>query len=228
MSRRILLVEDEPSLVVTLKDRLEAEGYALEVAHDGITALERARRDPFDLVLLDIALPGKSGLDVCRELRQGGGTVPILMLTARGEVSDRVVGLKLGADDYLGKPFEMIELLARIEALLRRGRAEAPAGSDCLRFGELRIDFRAALVFRGDRPLDLSALEYKLLKYFVQNRGALLSRDELLDKVWGYDATPTTRTVDVHVATLRQKIEANSGHPELIRTVHRLGYRFSA
>jgi two-component system alkaline phosphatase synthesis response regulator PhoP len=227
VSRRILLVEDEPSLVVTLTDRLAAEGYGVAAAADGVSALERARRETFDLVLLDVALPGKSGLDVCRELRQGGAAVPILMLTARGEVSDRVVGLKLGADDYLAKPFEMIELLARIEALLRRGRAEAPAGTESIRFGEIRIDFRAAQVFRKDRPVELSALEYKLLKYFVQNRGALLSRDELLDKVWGYDATPATRTVDVHVATLRQKIEANPAHPELIRTVHRLGYRFS-
>ena len=227
MSRRILLVEDEPSLVVTLTDRLAAEGYAVETASDGVSALERARREAFDIVLLDIALPLKSGLDVCRELRQSGVAVPILMLTARGEVSDRVVGLKLGADDYLAKPFEMIELLARIEALLRRGRSDPAAASDSIRFGEIRIDFRAAQVFRKERPVDLSALEYKLLKYFVQNRGALLSRDELLDKVWGYEATPTTRTVDVHVATLRQKIETNPSHPELIRTVHRLGYRFA-
>jgi two-component system, OmpR family, alkaline phosphatase synthesis response regulator PhoP len=226
--RRILLVEDEPSLVVTLTDRLEAEGYAVDTTSDGVSALERARSEPFDILLLDIALPAKSGLDVCRELRQSGVAVPILMLTARGEVSDRVVGLKLGADDYLAKPFEMIELLARIEALLRRGRTEpAQSASEGARFGDIRIDFRAAQVFRRDRPLDLSALEYKLLKYFVQNRGALLSRDELLDKVWGYEATPTTRTVDVHVATLRQKIETNPSHPELIRTVHRLGYRFA-
>jgi two-component system, OmpR family, alkaline phosphatase synthesis response regulator PhoP len=227
LSRRILLVEDEPSLVVTLTDRLEAEGYAVETASDGVSALERARREAFDVVLLDIALPAKSGLDVCRELRQSAVAVPILMLTARGEVSDRVVGLKLGADDYLAKPFEMIELLARIEALLRRGRAERGSAGDSARFGDIRIDFRAAQVFRKDRPVDLSALEYKLLKYFVQNRGTLLSRDELLDKVWGYEATPTTRTVDVHVATLRQKIETNPSHPELIRTVHRLGYRFA-
>ena len=227
MSRRSLLVEDEPSLVVTLTDRLAAEGYAVETASDGVSALERARREAFDVVLLDIALPLKSGLDVCRELRQSGVAVPILMLTARGEVSDRVVGLKLGADDYLAKPFEMIELLARIEALLRRGRSDPAAAGDSIRFGEIRIDFRAAQVFRRERPVDLSALEYKLLKYFVQNRGALLSRDELLDKVWGYEATPTTRTVDVHVATLRQKIETNPSHPELIRTVHRLGYRFA-
>ena len=228
MKRRILLVEDEPSLVVTLTDRLVAEGYAVEAAHDGVSALARARAGSFDVVLLDVALPEKSGLDVCRELRQGGMTVPVLMLTARGEVSDRVVGLKLGADDYLAKPFEMIELLARIEALLRRSPAPAPPDGESARFGDIRIDFRAAQVFRGNRAIELSALEYKLLKYFVQNRGALLSRDELLDKVWGYDATPATRTVDVHVATLRQKIEANPSHPELIRTVHRLGYRFGA
>ena len=238
MKPRILLVEDEPSLVVTLTDRLASEGYDVATAGDGVSALAAlaatAPAGPgsaatVDLVLLDVALPGKNGFDVCRELRQNGNDVPILMLTARGDVTDRVVGLKLGADDYLPKPFEMLELLARIEALLRRRRPPpAPAAlADGYAFGDLRVEFREAQVYRAGRPIELSALEYKLLKYFVQNRGALLSRDELLDKVWGYDATPTTRTVDVHVASLRQKIEPNPSHPEHIRTVHRLGYRFT-
>jgi two-component system, OmpR family, alkaline phosphatase synthesis response regulator PhoP len=225
---RILLVEDEPSLVVTLSDRLAAEGYEVESVGDGNQAVELALRGAFDLMLLDVALPGKNGFDVCRELRQRGNSIPILMLTARGEVTDRVVGLKLGADDYLVKPFETIELLARIEALLRRGRPDADPAGESFTFGEIRIDFRAAQAFRSGEPLELSALEYKLLKYFILRRGALLSRDELLDKVWGYDAMPATRTVDVHVASLRQKIEKNPSHPEHIRTVHRLGYRFSA
>ena len=229
MSAQILVVEDEPSLVVTLTDRLTAEGYRVESATDGETGLTRALEGGFDLVLLDVALPGRNGFDVCRELRRRGSEVPVLMLTARGEVTDRVVGLKLGADDYLVKPFESIELAARIEALLRRGALREPvegAPPGVFAFDGVRVDFRRAQVTRDGRPVAVSALEYKLLKYFIQHRDALLSRDELLDKVWGYDATPTTRTVDVHVASLRQKIERNPAHPEHILTVHRLGYRF--
>jgi two-component system alkaline phosphatase synthesis response regulator PhoP len=225
-SRRILLVEDEPSLVLTLSDRLLSEGYRVESATDGNTALERALAEPFDLILLDILLPGRDGLEVCRELRARGSQVPVLMLTARGQVVDRVVGLKLGADDYLTKPFEMIELLARIEALLRRSHAPlTPTGT--YDFGPVRVDFRRAEVYRDGEPVPLSALEFKLLAYFIENRGALLTRDELLDKVWGYDAMPVTRTVDVHVGSLRQKLERNPSHPDFILTVHRRGYRFA-
>jgi two-component system alkaline phosphatase synthesis response regulator PhoP len=225
-SRRILLVEDEPSLVLTLSDRLLSEGYRVESATDGDTALERALAEPFDLILLDILLPGRDGLEVCRELRARGSQVPVLMLTARGQVVDRVVGLKLGADDYLTKPFEMIELLARIEALLRRSHAPlTPTGT--YDFGPVRVDFRRAEVYRDGEPVPLSALEFKLLAYFIENRGALLTRDELLDKVWGYDAMPVTRTVDVHVGSLRQKLERNPSHPDFILTVHRRGYRFA-
>jgi two-component system, OmpR family, alkaline phosphatase synthesis response regulator PhoP len=224
--RRILLVEDEPSLVLTVSDRLLSEGYQVETAGDGDTALSRALAEPFDLVILDVMLPGRDGFEVCRELRSRGSQVPVLMLTARTQVIDRVVGLKLGADDYLTKPFEMIELLARVEALLRRSSSPAaPAGS--YTFGDVRVDFRRAEVFRGDEPVTLSALEFKLLAYFIENRGALLTRDELLDKVWGYDAMPVTRTVDVHVGSLRQKLERNPSHPEHILTVHRRGYRFA-
>ena len=224
--RRILLVEDEPSLVLTVSDRLLAEGYQVETAGDGDTALSRALAEPFDLVILDVMLPGRDGFEVCRELRSRGSQVPVLMLTARSQVIDRVVGLKLGADDYLTKPFEMIELLARVEALLRRSSTPAvPAGT--YTFSDVRVDFRRAEVFRGEEPLTLSALEFKLLAYFIENRGALLTRDELLDKVWGYDAMPVTRTVDVHVGSLRQKLERNPSHPEFILTVHRRGYRFA-
>lgn len=225
--RRILLVEDEPSLVLTLTDRLIAEGYEVETAGDGETGVELALQGSFDLVLLDVMLPGKDGFEVCRELRQHGIEVPILMLTARGQVVDRVVGLKLGADDYVVKPFEMLELLARMEALFRRTRPAGPAASGTYAFGAVRVDFRRGEVFRDGEPVPLSALEFKLLTYFIQNRGTLLSRDELLDKVWGYDAMPTTRTVDVHVASLRQKLERNPSHPEFILTVHRRGYRFA-
>ena len=226
--RRILLVEDEPSLVLTLTDRLVSEGYQVETAGDGEAGLARALEGSFDLILLDVMLPGgRDGFEVCRELRSRGVQVPIVMLTARGQVVDRVVGLKLGADDYVTKPFEMIELLARIEALFRRARAPVAAAAGTYAFGDVRVDFRRAEVFRGGAPVPLSALEFKLLAYFIQNRGALLTRDELLDKVWGYDAMPTTRTVDVHVASLRQKLERNPSRPEYILTVHRRGYRFA-
>ena len=225
--KRILLVEDEPGLQLTLSDRLRSEGYEVETAGDGESGDERARKEAFDLLILDIMLPGKNGLDVCRDLRQQGVTTPILMLTARGQVADKVVGLKLGADDYLTKPFENIELLARIEALIRRAVAPAAsAGADADELNGLTVDFRKAEVHRDGELVELSAREFQLLRYFIENRGSVLSRDELLNNVWGYDAMPSTRTVDVHVAWLRQKIEANPKHPEHIRTIHGMGYKF--
>ena len=228
-ARRLLLVEDEPGLVLTLTDRLTAEGYEVEHEGDAVRGLARASTSTFDAILLDVMLPGGNGFDVCRTLRQRGVHTPILMLTARGQVVDRVVGLKLGADDYLVKPFEMAELLARIEALLRRGAVRAASGSvDTFQFADITIDFRKAEVNKAGQPLDLSAREFKLLKYFIEHRGAALSRDELLNEVWGYNAMPSTRTVDVHVAWLRQKIEDNPRHPQHILTVHGLGYKFVA
>jgi two-component system alkaline phosphatase synthesis response regulator PhoP len=225
-ARRILLVEDEPSLVLTLTDRLISEGYKVETASDGEEALARAESDAFDLIVLDVMLPRKNGFDVCRDLRQRGLDVPVLMLTARSQVVDRVVGLKLGADDYLTKPFEMIELLARIEALLRRGRTPLASSAETYAFGNVQVDFRRAEVRRDGQLLSLSALELRLLRHFIENRGLVLSREELLDRVWGYDASAVTRTVDVHVASLRQKIEPNPSRPQHIVTVHRLGYKF--
>jgi two-component system alkaline phosphatase synthesis response regulator PhoP len=226
VTRRVLVVEDEESLVMALRDRLESEGYAVTVANDGETGFDLATRQPFDLVLLDVALPRKNGFDVCRDLRARGVQTPVLMLTARGQVIDRVLGLKLGADDYLTKPFDAAELLARIEALLRRSRTLSAGSSDVYSFGTVHVDFRNAEVTRDGQPVDLSGLEFKLLRYFVDHRGALLTRDELLDKVWGYEAMPVTRTVDVHVASLRQKIERNPSKPEYFVTVHGLGYKF--
>ena len=224
--KRLLLVEDEPGLVLTLTDRLGREGYTVETTADGESALERAASETFDLVLLDVMLPRMNGFDVLRELRQRGVDVPVIMLTARGQVVDKVVGLKLGADDYVAKPFEMVELLARVEAKLRR----SPAASRSLeghRFGDIAVDFRKAEVTRGGVPIDLSAREFQLLRYFVEHRGAALTREELLNEVWGYNAMPSTRTVDVHVAWLRQKIEPNPRHPQFIRTIHGLGYKFA-
>jgi two-component system alkaline phosphatase synthesis response regulator PhoP len=228
---RVLLVEDEPGLVMTLTDRLIAEGYDVESAMDARTALDTASGGGFDVILLDVMLPGGNGFDVCRTLRQKGVQTPVLMLTARGQVVDKVVGLKLGADDYLVKPFEMAELLARIEALLRRGTAttsSAPGTTDGFVFGDMTIDFRKAEVTKAGQQIELSAREFKLLKYFVEHRGAALTRDELLNEVWGYNAMPSTRTVDVHVAWLRQKLEDNPRHPQYILTVHGLGYKFVA
>lgn len=227
MSAKILLIEDEPGLVLTLSDRLTAEGYEVESAGDAHRGRERALTGSFDLVILDVMLPKGNGLDVCRDLRHCGVRTPIMMLTAKSQVVDKVVGLKLGADDYLPKPFEMIELLARIEALLRRS---SPAtGSDgSFEFGPIRVDFRSTEVFRDGKPVELSAREFKLLRHFIAHRGQTLTRDELLNAVWGYDAMPLTRTVDVHVAWLRQKLEPNTKHPQFILTVHGLGYRFSA
>jgi two-component system alkaline phosphatase synthesis response regulator PhoP len=230
MTRRLLLVEDEPGLVMTLTDRLLAEGYQVETVTTAPQGLETATSGHFDAILLDVMLPGGNGLDVCRTLRQRGVQTPILMLTAKGQVVDRVVGLKLGADDYLVKPFEMAELLARIEALLRRSTttSSTAVSGDSFRFGDVAVDFRRAEVTKGGQPLDLSAREFKLLRYFVEHRGAALSRDELLNEVWGYNAMPSTRTVDVHVAWLRQKLEDNPRHPQYIITVHGLGYKFVA
>jgi two-component system alkaline phosphatase synthesis response regulator PhoP len=224
--RRILVVEDEETLAMTLRDRLVSEGYKVELARDGDAGFDLASRSMFDLILLDITLPKRSGFDVCRDLRQRGVQTPVLMLTARGQVIDRVLGLKLGADDYLTKPFDASELLARIEALLRRSRSINDASPDAFAFGDVRVDFRSAVVLRDGQLVDLSSLEFKLLRYFIERRGAMLSRDELLEKVWGYDAMPVTRTVDVHVASLRQKLEKNASRPDFIVTVHGLGYKF--
>ncbi|MBO0722038.1 MAG: response regulator transcription factor [Blastocatellia bacterium] len=223
---RILLVEDEPGLVLTLSDRLENEGYDVASMRDGESGLARAAEEAFDLLILDVMLPGKNGFDVCRDLRRLGVNTPILMLTARGQVVDKVIGLKLGADDYLTKPFEMMELLARVEALLRRNPPAPGPLMEAYQFGPVRVDFRRAEIERDGQKIELSAKEFQLLRYFIEHRGATLSRDELLNEVWGYDAMPATRTVDVHVAWLRQKLEPNTRHPQYILTVHGMGYKF--
>ncbi|MGH9449515.1 MAG: response regulator transcription factor [Terriglobia bacterium] len=226
MLKRILLVEDEPGLVLTLSDRLSKEGYSVEAARDGQSGLEAALPGSFDLLILDVMLPRKSGIDVCRDLRQAGNLTPVLMLTARGQVLDKVLGLKLGADDYLTKPFDMLELLARIEALLRRPAALSSAAGT-FQAGALRVDLRSTTVWRGEEKVALSAREFQLLQYFIEHRGETVSREALLKEVWGYEAAPTTRTVDVHVAWLRQKVEDNPKQPQLIVTVPGFGYKFA-
>ena len=225
-ARKVLLIEDEPTLVITLRDRLASEGYAVESAGDGTTGLELASSGSFDLVILDVMLPGMNGFDVCRELRQRGSEVPILMLTARSQAVEKVLGLKLGADDYLAKPFDMMELLARAESLLRRARTPIASSVGAYAFGDVQVNFLRGEVVRGARPVDLSALEFKLLSYLVEHRGQVVTRDRLLQDVWGYDAVPFSRTVDVHVASLRQKLEPDPPRPRFILTLHGRGYKF--
>lgn len=223
---RVLLVEDEPGLVLTLGDRLRSNGYDVGIANDGTMGLERATRERWDVILLDVMLPGASGFDVCRDLRQRGVATPVIMLTARGQTVDKVLGLKLGADDYLTKPFEMIELTARIDVQLRRRTLPARADAARYEFADITVDMRRAEVERDGKTIDLSAREFMLLRYFIEHRGATLTRDELLNHVWGYHAMPSTRTVDVHVAWLRQKLEPVPRRPQLILTVHGMGYKF--
>jgi two-component system alkaline phosphatase synthesis response regulator PhoP len=223
---KVLLVEDEKGLILTLTDRLQSEGFSVKSAMDGESGLEIALSEKFDLMILDVMLPRKNGYDICRDLRQKGISTPILMLTAKGETIDKVLGLKLGADDYLTKPFEIIELLARIEALLRRSPQANQYSAESFQFGDVAVDFKRAEIVKENNPVELSAMEFKLLQFLIENRGAVHSRDKLLDEVWGYDAMPSTRTVDVHIAWLRQKLEPNPKHPQFIQTVHGFGYKF--
>jgi two-component system alkaline phosphatase synthesis response regulator PhoP len=230
MDEQILIVEDEIGLVTTLKDRLRKEGYAVSSARNGVSGFELASSKTFDLLILDLMLPRQDGLTVCRKLRQRGLRVPILMLTARRQLKDKVAGLEIGADDYLTKPFQMAELLARIEALLRRaGNATAgtATGTAVHQFGAVSVDVMRTEVSRGDNAVVLSAKEFQLLKYFLEHRGATLSRDVLLREVWGYAAAPSSRTVDVHVAWLRQKLENDPKVPDFILTVVGFGYKFA-
>jgi len=227
MGERILLVEDEEALRMTLVDRLHSENYEVECAADGEEGFHKATRQKFDLIILDVMLPKKKGFDVCRDVRKAGIVTPIIMLTARGETVDKVLGLKIGADDYLTKPFEMIELMARIEALLRRSSNQPVAGQEVHEFGRLRVDLRGTTVARNGKPVPLSAREFQLLRYFVEHPGATLSRDILLKEVWGYNAEAFTRTVDVHVASLRQKLEDDPKKPSMFVTVLGLGYKFA-
>jgi two-component system alkaline phosphatase synthesis response regulator PhoP len=219
-------VEDEPSLVLTLTDILKGEGYHVEHADDGVTAKSMIDSDPFEVILLDVMLPGMNGFDLCRSVRQSGNSTPILMLTARGQTKDRIEGLKIGADDYLPKPFDPAELLARIHALLRRSAARTQTESNWFRFGDISVDLAHARVFRSGERVTLSDREFALLRYLIDRRGNAVSRDQLLVDVWGYNAAASTRTIDVHIAWLRQKLEPDPKNPEFILTVHLQGYRF--
>lgn len=227
MPKRILLIEDEATLALLLGERMEKEGYAVETCGDGERGLSRALHGGFDLLLLDVKLPGRNGFEVCRELRRRRADLPVLMLTARGDVKDRVKGLKLGADDYLAKPFDVAELLARVEALLRRSTGSpAPSASPVFSFGEIVVDIANEEVLRNGASVPLTAKEFGLLRFFISNPNQRLPRQVLLERVWGYKPMVNTRTVDLHVAQLRQKLEPNPKSPRHILTIFRSGYKF--
>jgi DNA-binding response OmpR family regulator len=222
---KILVVEDEPNMVAGLRDNFEFEGYEVITARDGIEGLERALQESPDLVVLDVMMPRMSGLEVCRQLRAKRASIPIIMLTARGQEVDKVVGLELGADDYVTKPFSIRELLARVKAILRR-TAVVPKHQDQHSFGNIEVDLHRRRVLKSGQALDVSSKEFELLQYFICHSGETLSRDRLLEEVWGYENYPTTRTVDTHLVRLRQKLEPDPEQPQYFLTVHGTGYRF--
>jgi len=220
---RILIVEDEPGIALGLEDDLKMEGYQVEVVSDGVTASRRAKETAFDLILLDVMLPGKDGYEVCRELRRYGLRTPILMLTAKAQEAEKVLGLELGADDYVTKPFGTRELRARIKALLRRaGEPEL----ERYRFGDVEVDFQRGELLRDGAPVELTPIEFKLLALFVRSRGRVLSRERLLEGAWGPDTYASDRIVDNHIANLRKKIEPDPTQPRYLRNLRGLGYRF--
>ena len=221
---RILIVEDEADIALGLSDDLTLEGHQVEVVGDGETAATRGREPAWDLIVLDVMLPRKDGFDVCRELRRGGVHTPIILLTAKTQEAEKVLGLELGADDYVTKPFSPRELRARIKAILRR---RAPVAADeIFHFGEVDVDFARAEVRRDGRTIDLTKLEFKLLETFIRRRGRLLTRDQLLEAAWDHDVHVTDRAVDAHIVNLRRKIEAHPAEPRFLQSVRGLGYRF--
>jgi two-component system alkaline phosphatase synthesis response regulator PhoP len=222
---KILIVEDEPNMVAGLRDNFEFEGYQVITAPDGVAGLERALSDSPDLVILDVMMPRMSGLEVCKNLKAKRPSTPIIMLTARGQEVDKVVGLELGADDYVTKPFSIRELLARVKAVLRRVQ-NIPKNGDRYTFSDVEVNLKSCQVSRKGKPLDFSSKEFELLKYFLTHSGEAVSRDQLLEDVWGYDRFPTTRTVDAHIVRLRQKLEPKPDDPHYFLTVHGVGYKF--
>jgi DNA-binding response OmpR family regulator len=220
---RILVVEDDPAMSVALRDGFEYEKYNVDMAADGEEALRHATGGDYDLIVLDVMLPKMSGLDVCRELRKNGSQTPVIMLTARGQEIDKIVGLRVGADDYVTKPFSFMELLARVEAVLRRTSRNAASE---VAFGEVTLDFNCYKATRKGDMIDLTPREFTILRYLIDHANEVVSREALLDNVWGYDTGALSRTVDTHIARLRQKIENVPGEPRHLITVHRVGYRF--
>jgi two-component system alkaline phosphatase synthesis response regulator PhoP len=228
MRGNVLFVEDEEALQMTVGDRLRNEGYEVDYAGNGEEGFEKATQLPFDLIILDVMLPIRDGFDVCKGIREAGLITPILMLTARGQTGDKVSGLKIGADDYVTKPFNMLELMARVEALMRRApiRPAVQTQTGMVQFGSIHVDLLGTEASKDGKSVNLSAREFQLLRYLIEHRGATLSREELLKQVWGYSADMYTRTVDVHVASLRQKLEDDPKLPRFILTVQGFGYKF--
>ncbi len=223
---KVLIVEDDAVMATALSDGFTYEGYAVVLAKDGEAGLKAAHEAAPDVVVLDVMMPKMSGLDVCKRLRSEGSSIPIIMLTARGQEIDKVLGLKLGADDYVTKPFGFMELMARVEALLRR-TAGGARHAEVYGFGDVVVDFKKAELKKNGSPVEVTARELKLLEFFIAHRGEVVPRERLLDQVWDYDSAPLTRTVDMHVAKLRKKIEDNPADPRFIVTVHRMGYKFN-
>ena len=223
---RVLIVEDDEAMAVALRDGFTYEGYDVRTATDGAAGLKMASEGAHDLIILDIMLPKMNGLDVCRKIRRGGNNVPVIMLTARGQEIDKVLGLKTGADDYVTKPFSFLELMARVEAVLRRSSGYG-AALDQYRFGDVEIDFKRSEAHKAGQPITLSPREFKLMSFLIEHRGEVLTRERLLDAVWGYENVPFTRTVDMHIAKLRKKVEDKPHEPDYIVTVHRMGYKFT-
>jgi DNA-binding response OmpR family regulator len=222
---RILVVEDDPAILRGLADNLQFEGYDVITAADGESGYRTYKKDKPDLIVLDLMLPRVSGLELCRKVRAEGSHVPIVMLTARSEESDRILGFDLGADDYVTKPFSIRELIARVRAILRR-KASFPQLPDNAAFGEVEIDFLRYMATRNGKPLEMTRKEFAVIRYLVSRCGEVVSRDELLNEVWGYEAYPVSRTVDNHIAGIRAKLEPDPAHPRFILTVHGVGYRF--
>ena len=223
--KRILIIEDDPAILKGLQVALKEEHYEVQSESDGVFGYENARNHEFDLIILDLMLPGKNGHQICRDLRGDGITTPIIMLTSKKEEADKVLGLEIGADDYVTKPFSILELKARIRAQLRRGNLEKEK-KKIYRFGEIEIDFKKQITIRNNKPIKFSVKEYEILQYFIEREGEAITRDMLLNEVWGYDVFPTTRTIDTFILNLRKKIEDDPANPKHIITVHKSGYRF--
>lgn len=223
--KKILIIEDDPAIRTGLKETFTTEGYNVSDAETGTKGFELAGKHDFDLIVLDLILPGKDGIEICKELRSAGVKTPIIMVTSRKEEIDKILGLEIGADDYVTKPFSIRELLARVKALIRRSTYE-PGDIEEVAFANLKIDFKKQEMLRGENPVRLSATEYRILHYFIDHEGEVISRDKFLDEVWGYDSYPTTRTVDNYILSLRKKIEDDPANPKHLLTIHKVGYKF--